>query len=178
MTTTPRPSNIFCQAHYEVAPFRDSPSAIQDRFRAVGRIELQGVLGRREAGQDSTCLVEAPSPEAATAVHREAHGLVANHVREVTADNGDWRVAGPKAVPRRHHLGAGKVTAKDVAAAHHKDLAVQVKHDMVFLNYWFDEGTGTVSCLVEAPTAADAIAAHKEAHGLLPDTIDEVIEGR
>jgi uncharacterized protein DUF4242 len=47
-----------------------------------------------------------------------------------------------------------------------------------FLNYWFDEGTGTVSCLVEAPTAADAIAGHKEAHGLLPDTIDEVTERR
>ncbi len=26
------------------------------------------------------CLVEAPSAEAATAVHREAHGLVADHI--------------------------------------------------------------------------------------------------
>jgi hypothetical protein len=29
------------------------------------------------------CLVEAPSPEAATAVHREAHGLVADEIVEV-----------------------------------------------------------------------------------------------
>ena len=29
------------------------------------------------------CLVEAPSPEAAAAVHREAHGLVADHVYRV-----------------------------------------------------------------------------------------------
>jgi hypothetical protein len=29
------------------------------------------------------CLVEAPSPEAATTVHREAHGLVADEVFEV-----------------------------------------------------------------------------------------------
>ena len=29
------------------------------------------------------CLVEAPSAGAATAVHREAHGLVADHVFEV-----------------------------------------------------------------------------------------------
>jgi hypothetical protein len=65
-----------------------------------------------------------------------------------------------------------------VAAAHRKDLAVQAKHHVRFLNYWFDADAGTVSCLVEAPTAADAVAAHKEAHGLLPDAIDEVIEGR
>lgn len=29
------------------------------------------------------CLVRAPSPEAATAVHREAHGLVADELTEV-----------------------------------------------------------------------------------------------
>ena len=35
-----------------------------------------------------------------------------------------------------------------------------------------------MTCLVEAPTAEDAVAAHKEAHGLVPETIDEVVEGR
>lgn len=30
------------------------------------------------------CLAEAPSAEAAIAVHREAHGLVADHIYEVT----------------------------------------------------------------------------------------------
>ena len=29
------------------------------------------------------CLVEAPSPEAATDVHRQAHGLVADHLYQV-----------------------------------------------------------------------------------------------
>ena len=29
------------------------------------------------------CLVEAPSPEAAATVHREAHGLVADEIHEV-----------------------------------------------------------------------------------------------
>ena len=31
------------------------------------------------------CLVEAPNPEAANTVHREAHGLVADEIHEVTA---------------------------------------------------------------------------------------------
>ena len=125
------------------------------------------------------CLVEAPSPEAAAAVHHEAHGLLANDVREVSGDSADWTPAsGQKLFLDRHHFGAGKVTAAEVAAAHSKDLAVQAKHHVRFLNYWFDPGSGTVTCLVEAPTAADAIAAHKEAHGLVPDAIDEVSEGR
>jgi hypothetical protein len=29
------------------------------------------------------CLVEAPNPEAAATVHREAHGLVADHIYEI-----------------------------------------------------------------------------------------------
>lgn len=31
------------------------------------------------------CLVDAPNPEAATTVHREAHGLVADEIHEVVA---------------------------------------------------------------------------------------------
>ena len=57
------------------------------------------------------CLVEAPSAAAATAVHREAHGLLADQVREVTGDNVDWTPApGRKLFLDRHHLGQGKVT--------------------------------------------------------------------
>lgn len=36
-----------------------------------------------ERGSTIFCLVEAPSPDAATTVHREAHGLVADEVHEV-----------------------------------------------------------------------------------------------
>jgi hypothetical protein len=125
------------------------------------------------------CLAEAPSAEAAIAVHREAHGLLPSRVREVTGDSTEWTPApGMKLYLDRHELGPGKVTARDVAAAHEKDLAVQAKHRARFLNYWFDEGTGTVTCLVEAPSADAAVATHKEAHGLLPQAIDEVVEGR
>jgi len=125
------------------------------------------------------CLVEAPSAEAATAVHKEAHGLVANRIMQVAADNASWTpTPGMKLYLDVHHLPVGKVTAKDVAAAHQKDLAAQGKHHVSYLNYWFDAESGTVMCLSEAPSAADAIEVHKEAHGLIPDSIEEVSEGR
>lgn len=37
-----------------------------------------------EAGGKVFCLVEAPDSESAHAVHREAHGLVADEIHEVT----------------------------------------------------------------------------------------------
>ena len=65
-----------------------------------------------------------------------------------------------------------------MAAAHAKDLAAQGKHGVKYLNYWFDAETGTVRCLVEAPSTHAALAVHKEAHGLMPEAITEVTEGR
>jgi len=125
------------------------------------------------------CLAEAPSAEAAVAVHREAHGLLPNKIREVLADSPDWKPSpGKKLFMDVHHLGAGKVTAADVAAAHKQDLAVGPKHDVKYLNYWLDPASGTVMCLSEAPNAEAALAVHQEAHGLIPDTIEEVSEGR
>jgi hypothetical protein len=38
-----------------------------------------------EANGKIFCLVEAPSPDAANTVHREAHGLVADEIHEVVA---------------------------------------------------------------------------------------------
>ncbi len=38
-----------------------------------------------ESGGKIFCLVEAPDAQAAVAVHREAHGLVADEIHEVTA---------------------------------------------------------------------------------------------
>jgi hypothetical protein len=42
--------------------------------------------------------------------------------------------------------------AEAVAGAHLKDLETQAKYGVKFLNYWFDEGTGKVFCLMEAPS--------------------------
>jgi hypothetical protein len=61
--------------------------------------------------------------------------------------------------------------------AHQKDLAIQHKYGVKYLRYWYDEGTGKVFCLVEAPSREAAAAVHREAHGMVADEIIEVKEG-
>jgi len=75
-----------------------------------------------------------------------------------------------------HHHGEG-LTAEAVAQAHQADLATQEKYGVTYQKYWFDEGSGKVFCLVEAPDKEAAIAVHREAHGLVADEITEVKEG-
>jgi hypothetical protein len=69
------------------------------------------------------------------------------------------------------------LTGDGVSEAHRKDLEVQKKHGVNYLRYWYDEATGKVFCLVEAPSKEAAAAVHREAHGLLADDIIEVKEG-
>jgi hypothetical protein len=75
-----------------------------------------------------------------------------------------------------HHHVEG-LTADAVAGAHQADLNTQAKYGVKYLRYWFDEGSGKVFCLIEAPTKEAAAAVHGEAHGLLADEIIEVKEG-
>jgi hypothetical protein len=69
------------------------------------------------------------------------------------------------------------LTADGLAQAHQADLKTQEKYDVKYLRYWFDEGTGKVFCLVEAPSKEAAIAVHREAHGHVADHLIEVKEG-
>jgi hypothetical protein len=69
------------------------------------------------------------------------------------------------------------LTADAVAKAHQADLSTQEKYHVKYLRYWFDEGTGKVFCLIDAPSKEAAIAVHREAHGLVADRLVEVIEG-
>ena len=75
-----------------------------------------------------------------------------------------------------HHKVEG-LTGSAVSGAHEADLRVQHKYGVNYLRYWYDEGTGKVFCLVEAPSKEAAAAVHREAHGLLADEIIEVREG-
>ncbi len=69
------------------------------------------------------------------------------------------------------------LTGEAVAQAHARDLEVQGNHGVNYLRYWYDEATGKVFCLVEAPSAEAAETVHREAHGLLADRLIEVKEG-
>ncbi|HEV8307055.1 MAG TPA: DUF4242 domain-containing protein [Methylomirabilota bacterium] len=75
-----------------------------------------------------------------------------------------------------HHKIPG-LTGEGVGEAHEKDLKVQNKYGVNYLRYWYDEGTGKVFCLVQAPSKEAAAAVHREAHGLVADEIIEVKEG-
>lgn len=69
------------------------------------------------------------------------------------------------------HRNVADLTAEAVAGAHQADLATQKKYGVEYKQYWYNEETGAVYCLVEAPNAEAAAAVHKEAHGLVADDI-------
>ena len=69
------------------------------------------------------------------------------------------------------------LTQEAVAGAHAKDLEIQAQHGVNYKSYWFDEATGKVFCLVEAPSKEAAATVHREAHGLVADQIIEVKQG-
>jgi hypothetical protein len=69
------------------------------------------------------------------------------------------------------------LTKEAVAGAHARDLEVQEAHGVKYLQYWFNEDTGKVFCLVDAPDADAATAVHREAHGLVADSITPVEAG-
>jgi hypothetical protein len=71
----------------------------------------------------------------------------------------------------------GGVKASDVAEAHLADLQAQDRYGVRYLRYWVDEGAGRIFCLVDAPDAEAAVRVHREAHGLVADSIHRVVEG-
>jgi class 3 adenylate cyclase len=66
------------------------------------------------------------------------------------------------------------VTPEELAQAHVADLAVQAKHGVSYLSYWFDPADRSVFCLVDAPNRDAAVAVHREAHGEMASKIIEV----
>ena len=124
------------------------------------------------------CLSSSPDTASIIKTHKEAHGLLPDQIFMVKPGMESAVIAGKPFFLDVHHLGAGKVTAKDVAAAHQKDLAVEGKHGVNFINYWVNEKSGTVLCLSQAADSTAVIETHREAHGLLPDYIIEVKPGQ
>ena len=75
------------------------------------------------------------------------------------------------------HRNVDGLTAEAIAGAHQLDVDTQGQYGVNYKKYWYDEGSGTVFCLVDAPSAEMAARVHKEAHGLVADEIIQVAEG-
>jgi hypothetical protein len=75
------------------------------------------------------------------------------------------------------HKNVEGLTAEAVMGAHKRDLEVQEKYGVNYVDYWYEEESGTVFCLVEAPSKEAATLVHKEAHGLVADEIVAVAQG-
>jgi hypothetical protein len=76
-----------------------------------------------------------------------------------------------------HHKDVEGLTADAVAEAHRKDVEIQDEYGVKYHRYWFNEETGEVFCLAEAPNKDAVETVHREAHGLMADEIVEVKEG-
>jgi hypothetical protein len=123
------------------------------------------------------CLASANDAQAINKAHKEAHGLLAGTVCPVSGGKEAKEIKGKPLFLDMHKMGPGNVTAEAVKGAHEKDLAVQKKHGVNFVNYWVDEKSGTIFCLVQAPDSSAISRAHKEAHGLLPVQVMKVKQG-
>ncbi len=75
------------------------------------------------------------------------------------------------------HRNVGGITQEALDEAHKKDLAIQAKHGVSFINYWYSEPERAIFCLCKAPSKEAAAAVHREAHGGIADEIIEVKQG-
>jgi uncharacterized protein YcfL len=123
------------------------------------------------------CLAESPDSVSIFNTHKDAHGLTPDRVQQVSEGQEAKLQSKGNLFFDVHYLGAGNVTSKAVADAHVKDLAVQGKYGVNFINYWVDEKLGVVMCVAEAPDSSAMINTHKEAHGLIPDEVHMVKQG-
>jgi len=94
------------------------------------------------------------------------------HAARQTADQGDTRMATYLDI---HDIPG--VKAADVVGAHAADVRVQDDFGVTYRHYWVDEEAGKVFCLVDAPDRDTANRVHREAHGLVAQTLYEVTQG-
>lgn len=70
-----------------------------------------------------------------------------------------------------------EVTVEDSQKAHLRDVSVQGKHKVRYLQYWINEQEGKAYCLIEGPNKEACKATHREANGLEACNLVEVKGG-
>jgi hypothetical protein len=128
-----------------------------------------------EAGGDVYCLSSSADTQSIRRTHAEAHGLLPDQIYPVTEGKESATNGEKNFYLDIHDFGTQKVTPQDVAAAHQKDLAVEGKYGVNFINYWVNGSM--VVCLSQAPDSSAVINTHKEAHGLIPQHVMQVKPG-
>jgi hypothetical protein len=158
--------------------FKDVSSAHAKDLAVEGKYDVHFIRYWLDEDQGVIyCLSSAADSSSIRKAHAEAHGLLPNYTFEVTDGPEAALTVNKELFLDIHKLGPGNVTAAAVADAHKKDLAVQHKHGVNFINYWVDDKAGVIFCLSEAKSAESVIGAHKEAHGLIPAEIRNVKQG-
>jgi hypothetical protein len=171
-------SSYFIDVH-EFGPGKVTAAAVADAHRADLAVEAKHGVHFIDYWVDEPngrvyCLSEAKDAPSVAATHREAHGLMPARILAVSSGQAAEHKPGTSLFLDIHELGAGNVTAKAVAEAHQKDLAVESEFGVRFINYWVDEVNGEVLCLSEAPNPDAIRETHRRAHGLLPTSIVSV----
>ena len=181
-TTANSKNNLYIDVHYlpagkvsyaDVAAAHEKDLAVQKKYNTnfikYWVDESKGVV---------YCLSSAPDTTSLQNTHREAHGLMPQIIYKVEDGTEATSETNKSYFLDVHELGANAVKAADVEKAHEKDLAVQEKYGVNFINYWVDEKRGTVLCLSQASDASKVIQTHKEAHGLIPVSVTSVKQGQ
>lgn len=70
-----------------------------------------------------------------------------------------------------------EVNIEESKKAHLKDIAVQEKYKVKYLQYWINEQEGKAYCLIDGPNKEACEATHKEANGITACNLVEVTGG-
>jgi len=124
------------------------------------------------------CLLSATDTLSIRNTYAEGSGMPASSFYKVTEGTAAAMKGKNSLYFDIHYIGAGYVSAKDVAGAHEKDLAIQEKHGVNLINYWVDEEDGVVMCLAQAKDSTSFSETHKEAHGLIASRVIKVKQGK
>jgi hypothetical protein len=182
LESTPKTMHLFIDVH-QLKPGKIDYKAVAEAHAkdlAVQRkynVDIQQYWIDKKEGL-VFCLASAPDSLSIRKTHKEAHGLLPERIFPVTEGTEAALKGNRNLFLDIHYLGAGHVTAKDVAGAHQKDLAIQSKYGVNLINYWVNERDGIVMCLAEAKDSTALINTHREAHGLLPARVFKVKQGQ
>jgi hypothetical protein len=180
--TTTQPKHLYLDVHHLGAgkvTYKAVADAHAKDLATQGKYDVQFIkYWVDEANGNVYCLVSSADTQSIRKTHAEAHGLLPDQVLLVTDGAASAPNGNQDFFLDIHELGAGNVTAEDVAGTHQKDLATQKKYNVNFINYWVNTGNGLVVCLSQAKDSTDIIKTHKEAHGLIPAQVMKVKQGQ